>query len=114
MNELSERRVLIDELCARGTRIKYQGSREETITVDNQLGDCRLRFKRLVRRAEEHGRVLEQALLEDIRVPAPSPFTVQEHLWCIRLLCSFAEWTGDRCMSCVRGAVRDLLVLVLI
>ena len=90
MSELSARRVLIEALCARGTRIKYQGSREETIAVDNQLGDCRLRFKRLVRRAEEHGRVLEQALLEDIRVCAP-PQSLSTLGLC--LLCSI------RCMS---------------
>lgn len=50
-----------------GTYLKYFGRKADTIRVKNLLIEIRLRWKKLVRKADERGRRLKQAFQEDKR-----------------------------------------------
>ncbi|CAL1534640.1 unnamed protein product [Lymnaea stagnalis] len=50
-----------------GTYLKYFGRKQDTIYVKNMQVGIRLRWKKLLRRADERGRLLEQAYREDKR-----------------------------------------------
>ena len=51
-----------------GTYLKYFGRKQDTVYIKNLLISIKLRWKKLVRRAEEKGRLLQQAHKEDKRV----------------------------------------------
>jgi dystonin len=51
-----------------GTYLKYFGSKQDTVYVRNRLSSVRLRWKRLLRRADETGRTLDKALGDAKRV----------------------------------------------
>ena len=53
-----------------GTYLKYFGRKQDTVYIKNLLISIKLRWKKLVRRAEEKGRLLQQAMKEDKRVSA--------------------------------------------
>ncbi|XP_013386319.2 LOW QUALITY PROTEIN: microtubule-actin cross-linking factor 1, isoforms 1/2/3/5-like [Lingula anatina] len=50
-----------------GTYLKYFGRKHDTVYLNNLLTSVRLRWKKLVRRTEERGRLLTQAYKEDKR-----------------------------------------------
>ena len=51
-----------------GTYLKYFGRKQDTVYIKNLLISIKLRWKKLVRRADEKGRLLQQAYKEDKRV----------------------------------------------
>ena len=51
-----------------GTYLKYFGRKQDTIYIKNLLVGIRLRWKKLVRRTDERGRLFKQAYKEDKRV----------------------------------------------
>ena len=51
-----------------GTYIKYFGRKQDTVYIRNLLMNIKLRWKKLVRRTDEKGRILQQAYKEDKRV----------------------------------------------
>ena len=51
-----------------GTYLKYFGRKQDTVYIKNLLISIKLRWKKLVRRADEKGRLLQQAHKEDKRV----------------------------------------------
>lgn len=51
-----------------GTYLKYFGRKQDTIYIKNLLVGIRLRWKKLLRRTDERGRLLNQAFSEDKRV----------------------------------------------
>lgn len=51
-----------------GTYLKYFGRKQDTVYIKNLLISIKLRWKKLVRRAGEKGRMLQQAYKEDKRV----------------------------------------------
>ena len=50
-----------------GTYLKYFGRKQDTVYIKNLLISIKLRWKKLVRRADEKGRLLQQAHKEDKR-----------------------------------------------
>ncbi|XP_067685972.1 microtubule-actin cross-linking factor 1, isoforms 6/7-like isoform X1 [Haliotis asinina] len=50
-----------------GTYLKYFGRKQDTIYIKNLLVGIRLRWKKLLRRTDERGRLLQQAYKEDKR-----------------------------------------------
>jgi dystonin len=51
-----------------GTYLKYFGRKQDTIYIKNLLVGIRLRWKKLLRRTDERGRLFKQAYKEDKRV----------------------------------------------
>ena len=51
-----------------GTYLKYFGRKQDTVYIKNLLISIKLRWKKLVRRTDEKGRLLQQAYKEDKRV----------------------------------------------
>ena len=51
-----------------GTYLKYFGRKQDTVYIKNLLISIKLRWKKLVRRAGEKGRILQKAYKEDKRV----------------------------------------------
>ena len=51
-----------------GTYLKYFGRKQDTVYIKNLLISIKLRWKKLVRRVDEKGRLLQQAHKEDKRV----------------------------------------------
>lgn len=51
-----------------GSYLKYFGRKQDTIYIKNLLIGIRLRWKKLLRRTDERGRLLQQAYREDKRV----------------------------------------------
>lgn len=51
-----------------GTYLKHFGLKQDTIYVKNLLVGIRLRWKKILRRTDERGRLLQQAYKEDKRV----------------------------------------------
>ena len=51
-----------------GTYLKYFGRKQDTVYIKNLLISIKLRWKKLVRRTDEKGRMLQQAHKEDKRV----------------------------------------------
>ncbi|XP_074648651.1 uncharacterized protein LOC141904089 [Tubulanus polymorphus] len=65
--EIEDERKILEEIDNNGTYLKYFGNKEDSLYVKRQLQDLKLRFKKLKRRAEERGRLLNQARKEDLR-----------------------------------------------
>ena len=61
----SERMATLDRT---GTYLKHFGRKQDTIYVKNLLVGIRLRWKKILRRTDERGRLLQQAYKEDKRV----------------------------------------------
>ncbi|PVD38689.1 hypothetical protein C0Q70_01309 [Pomacea canaliculata] len=60
----SERMAILDKS---GTFLKHFGRKQDTIFVKNLLVGIRLRWKKILRRTDERGRLLQQAFKEDKR-----------------------------------------------
>ncbi|XP_070185712.1 microtubule-actin cross-linking factor 1, isoforms 6/7-like isoform X4 [Littorina saxatilis] len=60
----SERMATLDRT---GTYLKHFGRKQDTIYVKNLLVGIRLRWKKILRRTDERGRLLQQACKEDLR-----------------------------------------------
>ena len=67
-----------------GTYLKYFGRKQDTVYIKNLLISIKLRWKKLVRRADEKGRLLQQAYKEDKRVGALS----------LNKCCDRGQWHG--------------------
>ena len=65
MQAQSERMATLDRT---GTYLKHFGRKQDTIYVKNLLVGIRLRWKKILRRTDERGRLLQQAYKEDKRV----------------------------------------------
>ena len=65
MQAQSERMATLDRT---GTYLKQFGRKQDTIYVKNLLVGIRLRWKKILRRTDERGRLLQQAYKEDKRV----------------------------------------------
>ena len=68
--DIDAHREIMQNLDRTGTYLKYFGRKQDTVYIKNLLISIKLRWKKLVRRAEEKGRLLQQALKEDKRVSA--------------------------------------------
>jgi hypothetical protein len=67
-NDIETHRELMINLDRTGTFLKYFGHKQDTVYIKNLLISIKLRWKKLVRRADEKGRMLNQAFKEDKRV----------------------------------------------
>ncbi|ESO82078.1 hypothetical protein LOTGIDRAFT_237159 [Lottia gigantea] len=65
--DLEAQAELMSTLDKSGTYLKYFGRKQDTIYIKNLLVGIRLRWKKLLRRADERGRLLQQAYKEDKR-----------------------------------------------
>ncbi|CAD5120159.1 DgyrCDS8736 [Dimorphilus gyrociliatus] len=65
--DIETHRDVMQNLDQSGTYLKYFGRKADTIRVKNLLIEIRLRWKKLVRKADERGRRLQQAFQEDKR-----------------------------------------------
>ena len=66
--DIDAHREIMQNLDRTGTYLKYFGRKQDTVYIKNLLISIKLRWKKLVRRAEEKGRLLQQAHKEDKRV----------------------------------------------
>ena len=66
--DVEAHREIMMNLDRTGTYLKYFGRKQDTVYIKNLLISIKLRWKKLVRRVEEKGRLLEQAHKEDKRV----------------------------------------------
>ncbi|KAK6172103.1 hypothetical protein SNE40_018056 [Patella caerulea] len=66
-SDLEAQAELMSTLDKSGTYLKYFGRKQDTIYIKNLLVGIRLRWKKLLRRADERGRLLQQAFKEDKR-----------------------------------------------
>ena len=67
-DDIEAHREVMQSLDRTGTYLKYFGRKQDTVYIKNLLISIKLRWKKLVRRAEEKGRLLQQAHKEDKRV----------------------------------------------
>ena len=68
--DIEAHREIMQNLDRTGTYLKYFGRKQDTVYIKNLLISIKLRWKKLVRRADEKGRLLHQAFKEDKRVRA--------------------------------------------
>ena len=66
--DIEAHREIMQNLDRTGTYLKYFGRKQDTVYIKNLLISIKLRWKKLVRRADEKGRLLQQAHKEDKRV----------------------------------------------
>ena len=66
--DLEQQTVNMSTLERAGTYLKYFGCKQDTTYVKNLLVGMRLRWKKLLRRTDERGRLLKQSYREDKRV----------------------------------------------
>ncbi len=66
--DIEAHREIMQNLDRTGTYLKYFGRKQDTVYIKNLLISIKLRWKKLVRRADEKGRLLQQAYKEDKRV----------------------------------------------
>lgn len=66
--ELDDQADKVQSLDRTGSYLKYFGRKQDTMYIKNLLVGIRLRWKKLLRRTEERGRLLKQAYREDKRV----------------------------------------------
>ena len=68
--DVEAHREIMMNLDRTGTYLKYFGRKQDTVYIKNLLISIKLRWKKLVRRVDEKGRLLDQAHKEDKRVSA--------------------------------------------
>ncbi len=66
--DIEAHREIMQNLDRTGTYLKYFGRKQDTVYIKNLLISIKLRWKKLVRRTDEKGRLLQQAYKEDKRV----------------------------------------------
>jgi dystonin len=66
--DIEAHREIMQQLDRTGTYLKYFGRKQDTVYIKNLLISIKLRWKKLVRRADEKGRLLHTAFKEDKRV----------------------------------------------
>lgn len=76
-----------------GTYLKYFGCKRDTVYVKNLLVGVKIRWKKLIRKVDEAGRLLQQALREVKRVTSMTSFL----LYCIILLYSASRGAHQHC-----------------
>lgn len=67
-DDVEAHREIVDRLDRTGTYLKYYGAKHDAIVIRNQLLSIKLRWKRLLWKTEERGRLLDSAFKEDKRV----------------------------------------------
>lgn len=67
-DDIEAHREIMQNLDRTGTYLKYFGRKQDTVYIKNLLISIKLRWKKLVWRADEKGRLLQQAYKEDKRV----------------------------------------------
>ncbi|CAH1789990.1 unnamed protein product, partial [Owenia fusiformis] len=65
--DIEAHKQVMQNLDLTGTYLKYFGRKQDTVYIKNLLISIKLRWKKLVRRADERGRLLSQAYREDKR-----------------------------------------------
>ncbi|ELT90303.1 hypothetical protein CAPTEDRAFT_205084 [Capitella teleta] len=65
--DIDGHREIMQNLDKTGTYLKYFGRKQDTVYIKNLLISIKLRWKKLVRRTDEKGRLLQQAYKEDKR-----------------------------------------------
>lgn len=66
--DIDDHKELMQHLDRTGTYLKYFGRKQDTIYIKNLLMTIKLRWLKLVRRADERQRLLQYAHREDKRV----------------------------------------------
>lgn len=67
-DDVEQHKEIVDRLDRTGTYLKYYGAKHDAIVIRNQLLSIKLRWKRLLWKTEERGRLLNSAYREDKRV----------------------------------------------
>lgn len=67
-DDVEAHKEIVDRLDRTGTYLKYYGAKHDAIVIRNQLLSIKLRWKRLLWKTEERGRLLTSAHKEDKRV----------------------------------------------
>lgn len=67
-DDVETHKEIVDRLDRTGTYLKYYGAKHDAIVIRNQLLSIKLRWKRLLWKTEERGRLLNSAYKEDKRV----------------------------------------------
>ena len=79
-DDVEAHKEIVDRLDRTGTYLKYYGAKHDAIVIRNQLLSIKLRWKRLLWKTEERGRLLTGAYKEDKRVSCGSSYLINEKL----------------------------------
>ena len=75
-DDVEAHKEIVDRLDRTGTYLKYYGAKHDAIVIRNQLLSIKLRWKRLLWKTEERGRLLTGAFKEDKRVSCGSSYLI--------------------------------------
>ena len=84
--DVEAHKEIVGRLDRTGTYLKYYGAKHDAIVIRNQLLSIKLRWKRLLWKTEERGRLLNAAQKEDKRVSLTKQLSISFY---IRLDSSF-------------------------